>query len=199
MEKYYYLSCKDGKDPVASAFAPEGTKIAQNLIPELNGITELPFELSLVKLNVGKNGLIKNDDLIDIKEIWLDYQPSNLWPLMSEKLKLVIEAHLTGNELIDWITCKVKNEKEKRTYFILRFNKMLDVLDMQNTIFVQGTDHVIRPVFASSKISAYNIFPVPSSNDLWKITSWFYVSEILKKAIQKQKLTGLGFEKASVS
>src|SRR5690606_17983105 len=141
-----------------------------------------------------------SNDLSDLKEIWLDYQPNSLaWPLMSERLKSVIEANLTRNEQIDWIECKVKNGNEERLYFILRFNKMLDVLDMQKTMFVQGTDHIIRPVFASSKISSYSIFSKPSSHDLWKITSGLYVSDALKKAIQKAKLTGIDFEKTTVS
>ena len=194
------LSWKNGKEPLASAFAPKGSKLAQDLISELNGINKLPFELSLVKLDVGKNALIESNDLSDLKEIWLDYQPNSLaWPLMSERLKSVIEANLTGNEQIDWIECKVKNGSEERTYFILRFNKMLDVLDMQKTMFVQGTDHIIKPVFASSKISAYGIFSKPSLYDLWKITSGLYVSDVLKKAIQKEKLTGVDFEKTTVS
>jgi hypothetical protein len=200
MEKYYSLSWKDGKDPLASAFAPKGTKLAQDLISELNGINKLPFELSLVKLDVGKNGLIESNDLSDLKEIWLDYQPNSLaWPLMSERLKSIIEANQKGNEQIDWVECMVKNGSEERTYFILRFNKMLDVLDMQKTMFVQGTDHIIKPVFASSKISAYSIFSEPSKYDFWKITSGLYVSDVLKKAIQKEKLTGIDFEKTSVS
>ena len=197
--KYYFLSWKDGNEPSASAYAPKGTKLAMDLISELNGINEIPFELSLVKLDVGKSGLIKSNDLTGLKEVWLDYQPNNLaWPLMSERLKSVIEANLTGNEQIDWIACNVKNGTGEKTYFVLRFNKMLDVLDIQKTMFVQGTDHIIRPVFATSKISSYNIFTKPSSHDLWKITSGLYVSEALKKAIQQAKLTGIVFEKVSV-
>jgi hypothetical protein len=185
---------------LASAFAPKGSKADHDLIKILNGKDKLPFELNLVKLEVGKKGLIESNDLSDLKEIWLDYQPNSLaWPLMSKVLKSIIETNLTGIEQIDWIECKVKNGCEERSYFIPRFNKMLDVLDMQKTIFVQGTDHIIRPVFAGSKISAYSIFSKPSSNDLWKITSGLYVSNLLKKAIQKAKMTGMDFENVTVS
>lgn len=97
MNNYYLLSGKNNPK-VASAFAPEGTKLAHELITELDDANELPFKLNLVKLTVGKNGLIKSNDLSDLKEIWLDYQPNSLaWPLMSEKLKGVIENNLTGN------------------------------------------------------------------------------------------------------
>jgi hypothetical protein len=198
--KNYHLLCGKNSSKVASAFAPEGTKLAHDLIPVLKNTNQLPFELNLVKLAVGENGLLDSNDLSDLKEIWLDYQPNSLaWPLMSERLKSVIEANLTGNEQIDWIECKVKNGIEKRIYFIPRFNKMLDVLDMQKTMFVQGSDHIIRPVFASSKISAYSIFSKPSSHDLWKITSGLYVSDALKKAILREKLTGVAFEKTLVA
>lgn len=202
MEKYYLLSWKDGKEPVASAFAPAGTNLTHELINELNSVNELPFELNLVKLAVGKNGLIVSNDLSDLKEIWLDYQPNNLaFPLMSKRLKTLIESNLTGNEQIDWIACKVKIGNEERPYFILRFNKMLDVLDMQKTMFVQGTDVIIKPVFSLNKVASFNVFMATSVGygNLWKITPGLYVSEPLKKAIQKQKLTGVDFEKTSVS
>ncbi len=199
MEKYYSLNWKDGKEPLASAFAPEDSKNGHELIKELAGAYMLPFELTLVKLSVGKNGLIKNNNLSDLKKVWLDYQPNNLaWPLMSERMKSLIEVNLTGKEGVDWIACKVKNGDEERPYFIIRFNTMLDVLDMHKTMFVRETGYVIRPVFDASKIISYNIFTKPSLYDLWKITSGLYVSETLKKAILKEKLTGIEFEKTSV-
>lgn len=54
MEKFYSLSWKEGKDPLSSAFAPKGSKADHELIQLLNSINKLPFELSLVKLDVGK-------------------------------------------------------------------------------------------------------------------------------------------------
>lgn len=199
MSSYYLLSGKNNSK-VASAFAPEGTKLAHELITELDNVKELPFALNLVKLEVGKNGLMESSDLSDLKEIWQDYQPNSLaWPLMSEKLKSLIEKNLSGNEGIDWISVTVKGSGEQQKYYIPRFSKMLDVLDMQKTMFVQGTDRVIRPVFSLSKIDKYNVFHQPSAYSLWKITSGLYVSEALKKAIQKEKLTGIDFEKTSVA
>jgi hypothetical protein len=184
---------------LTSAIYAIENQVAHELIPTLNGTNHLPHEFQLMRVKETNDGIITDGDLNSLNEIWLDYQPNSLaWPLMSERLKLVIDANLIGNEQIDWIECKVKNGNEERVYFILRFNKMLDVLNIQKTMFVQGTDHIIRPVFASSKISSYSIFCKPSSHDLWKITSGLYVNDALKKAIQKAKLTGVDFEKTSV-
>jgi len=199
MNNYYLLSGKS-YPKIASAFAPEGAKLAHELISELGNVNELPFELSLVKLTVGNNGLIESNDLSDLNDIWVDYQPNSLaWPLMSDKLKSVIEQYLTGNEGIGWISAIVNAPNEQRTYYIPIFSKMLDVLDTQKTMFVQGTDRIIRPVFSFSKIGGYSVFHQPSDHNLWKITSGLYVSDTLKKAIQKAKLTGMDFEKISIS
>lgn len=200
MNNYYLLSWRHTSE-LASAIVLKETRLDYELIAELEGKNFLPFDFELKRIKETKGGLIIDDDLKALKEVWMDYQPNSLaWPLMSKRLRSLIEANLTGNEQIDWITCIVKNRNEERHYFILRFNKMLDVLDMQKTIFVQGTDVIVKPVFSLSKVNNYNIFMAATTGYgcLWKITPGLYVSETLKKAVQKQKLTGLDFEKISV-
>jgi hypothetical protein len=195
----YYLICWKHKAELPSAIYATQHQVAHELIPQLHKKKVLPYDFELKRVVETNDGLVTDDNLISLSEIWLDYQPNSLtWPLMSEKLKSLIEACLTGNEKIDWISCKINNRKEERTYFILRFNKMLDVLDEQNTVFVQGTDHIIKPAYSLKKIKSYNIFPIPSPHDLWKITSGLCVSEALKREIQKQKITGIEFEKVLV-
>jgi hypothetical protein len=199
MKKYYFLA---GKNLHKCAFADtnETFKLHHILIPELEGKTKLPFEFHLIKLTIGRNGLIMNNDLSGIENIWLDYIPNcEAWPLMSENLRAIIIQYLTGDEGIDWIEARVNTPEEYKCYYIPRFNKRIDVLDEQDTLFVKGTDHVIRPSFASNKIEKYNMFIESSSDFFWKITSGIYVSEDLKKAIQKEKMTGLTFELTRVS
>ena len=48
-DNYYFLTNKDYPE-LASAFAPDDTKLAHELIPELVAADKLPFELRLVKL-----------------------------------------------------------------------------------------------------------------------------------------------------
>ena len=199
MNNYFLLSGKN-TSRLASAFAPEGTKLAHELIQDLDDFNELPFDLELYVLSDGQTGLVKSKELNSLHVIWLDYQPNSLaWPLVSEKMKTLINNHLTGNETIDWINAKIIGNDEIRKYYIPRFQKKLDVLDMQKTMFVQDTDKIIRPCFSLSKISNLNIFHLPSSYNLWKITPSIYISEILKKAMQKEKLTGIDFEKTMVA
>jgi len=196
---YYLLSIKDYAE-VASAFAPEKTELGHELIPRLEGKSELPFDLELVKLSIGKIGILKSNDLSSLKNVWLDFQPNSLaWPLMSEKFKNLITNNLTGKESINWVKAKINYKNESRIYYILRFEQKLDVLDGNKTLFVKGTDRIIRPHFSKEKIKEYSIFNVPQPYDLWKITSGIYINERLKKEIMKEKIQGPVFEKISAS
>lgn len=67
---------------------------------------------------------------------------------------------------------------------------------MQRTLFVSGTNHIIKPFFSKKKISNYSLFHKPGN--FWEITSALYVSEAVKKDIEKEKLTGLDFETISI-
>lgn len=199
MENYYFLTSKHTLS-VASAIAPYKIKLAHELIPDLEGVNNLPFKLNLVHLLVAKNELIETKDLSGLKEIWLDYLPNSLaWPFMSSKLKNIVDAFLTDREGIDWIKAEVNGNDEHKTYYIPRFKKMLDVLDAEKTLFVSGTDNVIRPCFSLVKIKNLAVFHTPISHDLWKITSGLYINQQLKNAIQKEKITGIAFEKTRVS
>jgi hypothetical protein len=157
--------------------------------------------LHLVKLTCAEDGLIEDEDLSGVDNLWEDYMPNQFaYNMFSEKFKEVIEKELTGNEETDWIAAKIHGNEECRTYYILKFTKRLDVIDEGKTLFVKNTDHIMRPCFSSSKIEKVSIFHVPDKEEyLWKIPSGVYVTEKLKKAIQKAKLTGVGFEKAMVS
>jgi len=196
---YYFFNCIDNT-PIASAYAPEGTLLPNDLIPIIEKRKEVPFEFMLVKLTLTKDGLVRSSDLSGLKDIWLDYLPNSLaWPIFSEKLKNIVAENLNSNECIDWIPAKVNGAEEQRRYFIPSFTRMLDVLDSQKTIYIRGTDRIIRPCFSFEKIKNYNFFHKPAHFNLWKITSGLYVSEKMKKAIQKEKITGVTFEKTMVS
>ncbi len=197
MNEYYFLAEKV-KPSTAFAYRQGDTPLSHELIPDVIGRIELPFELFLKKVATGKGGLQVSDDLSEIKHLWQDYQPNNLaWPLMSEKMKKLISDHLTGKEGLVWINAIVNGSNERKEYFIPRFTYKLDVIDEQKTMFVSGTTYIIKPVFSYAKIANYSLFFAPQ--DYWEITSGLYVSDALKNAMQKAKLTGVDFEKTSVS
>lgn len=195
----YFLMGPTNTPTVASAFAPESVPTAYELLQQVSNLSEMPFEFSLVKLTTEQSGLVKSSDLSGLESLWIDYLPNSLaWPLFSQRLMTVVSNALSGEEGISWLRAKVNHNKEQYSYFIPVFLRLLDVLDVQKTMFVKGTDHIIRPCFSKEKVQRYEIFHLPASNNLWKITPSLYVSEKLKKAVQKDKLTGITFDKANV-
>lgn len=194
-DKFYLISIKN-KPEIASAYAPRGTKLGHELISDIEG-DEIPFEFTLIKVSSNNRGLFESTNLSGLKDVWLDYQPNSLaWPLMSSRLKSIIDDNLNGNERIRWVKAVISTKNEKREYHIPKFLKKLDVLDEKNTIFVPGTDHIVKPAFSFEKVKKFTIFHKPSL--FWQITSEIYVNEKLKDRIQNENLLGLEFERTAV-
>lgn len=200
MKKYYLFGSKQSNNKVASAYAPSGAKLAQELIEDLENKYELPFELNMVKLTIGKNSIEESDDLNGIETIWLDYLPNSFaWPLFSNRLKSIISNHLTGQEYIDWIRAKINTLSEQKEYYIPRFRDKLDVLDKEKSTYIPDTDHIIKPCFSLLNISRYSMFHFPLDSNLWKITSILYISDELKKILQEENISGVCFDKANLA
>ena len=197
MTSYYLFTGKDSLGPGVSAFAPEGTPLAQDVISDLETSSTLPFSLRLVELTSTESGLSVSNVPANLPVDWLDYLPNSFaWPLFSPQLRAIVNARLTGDEGVDWLTADVIGMGKSRVYYLPRFERPLDVLDFGKTTFVSGTQHVIRPWFSLEKVKNYSMFPLPSEYNLWKITSSLYINEALKNDIQNKGLTGVSFERA---
>jgi len=198
--KYYLLTWQSVIGASASSFAPEEVQSDQKLISSLTESESLPFDFTLVNLTPHRNGLEVTNELSGIPDIWPDYMPNNLaWPLVSPKMKKIIDGHLTHDEELYWLSANVNGGGETREYYVVRFDSLHDGLDTEKTTYVPGTDHVIRPWFASAKLNDLSIFPLPQGFDLWRITSSLYVRESLKQALETERVTGVAFEQARVS
>lgn len=197
MKKCFFLSIAENNQTTV-AYTRDEPPISYELISKLEGKAKLPFPLILKKVHSTKKGLVIENDLSQVKYLWLDYQPNCLaWPIFSERMKIVIDQNITGSENIDWIEVEIFTDEESRSYYILRFNKELDVLDLDRTTFVPNTNLVLKGVFAAKKIEKFSIFYLPKPNDLWKITSGIYINQKLKDALEQKQLIGLSFEEIS--
>ncbi|MDX6187748.1 hypothetical protein SGQ83_00150 [Flavobacterium sp. Fl-318] len=198
MSKYFSISWVD--NPVGPvAFGPENSKLNFELTEELVGCNKLPFDLIIKKVSQLKDSVEESDDLSDLNTIWEDYLPNNIgFALMSDRLKAIVDLHLTGQEDIDWINCKVWANATFKIYYILRFNRKLDVLDIENTKYIPNSNRILKPCYSLLKVNFYNVFHEELSDNLWQINIFIIISEKLKKDIQKGKLTGIEFGKVTV-
>lgn len=189
MPEYFFLTGKIKKG-TAFAYTEDETLISHELISAMRGLAEVPFELRLKSLSYVNQKLVVSDDLSGVQYLWLDYQPNSLvWPLMSEKMKDLIEPRLTSKEGIVWMQVWVRADIQIRKYFILRFERKLDVLDKASS----DTELTLNPIFSLAKIADYNVFHTPS--DFFELPSALYVSEDIKKVLVKEKITGVGFRR----
>lgn len=193
--KCYFLRSVDNIEDIAFACPERDDYLGHRLANDILGIDKLPFDLILKKV-VLENGVLKQmNDLSKVKSIWVDYQPNTLaWPIMSESMMKLVSSHLTGKEEIDWVRCKIFDGSRYMEYYILRFTKQLDVIDPAKTIYVDGTNHIIRPFFSATKVNDFSVFHKPQANDLWRIPSAIYINEMLHDDLIANQITGIDFE-----
>lgn len=142
-------------------------------------------------------GKISTEDVFTERDLeWKDLMPSYFAvSLFSENLKSIVEKVITGKENVTWLEAPIRINQVVKIHYILCFNEQLDVLNLEKTTFAEGTDHVIEPCFSKSKIEGnYELMHNPFSMD-WQIPTAVYVTERLKSALEKAKISGIGFEK----
>lgn len=155
-----------------------------------------PCNLVLVQRRITKNGITQNNNVPE-KEFF-DYQYNQFaYYLLSERLKNCIEENKGSKDSFSWINVSVSSETETRNYYIPIFESIPDVLDSKLTTRVSASNAILVPCFASEKLEGYNFFPIESSFGV--LPRGIYVSEKLKKELQKQKFDNVKFEKAKCS
>ncbi len=155
-----------------------------------------PCNLVLVQRLITKNG-ITNSNNVPEKE-FCDYQYNQFaYYLLSERLKNCIEENKGSKDFFSWINVSVSSETETRNYYVPIFESIPDVLDSKLTTRVPASNAILVPCFASEKLEGHNFFPIESSFGV--LPRGIYVSEKLKKELQKQKFDNIKFEKAKCS
>ena len=197
---HFYFSPRNSRS-VAIACTPEPI-IAYTLIDSIAGFSHFPTDLKLKNLRFGAKGITESDDLTGLRYIWTDYQPNSLaWPLMSAKMRSIIDSHASGQEQHEWLTVNVyQGATNYREYYLLRFREQVDVLNFDKSYFLRFPDkpaHLCQPVFAQEKIANLCVLAAPSND--WQITSRIYVSKAVRMSAKREGLVGLNFEDIKIS
>ena len=147
--------------------------------------------------DVPEDGIITNWNpiLLNLKDgSFSDYQAnSEACRLCSSKLRSIIDRNKSPQDQIQWLPMVVKDEHgEEREYFILHFPVIYDVIDRENSTYF-GEDQLIKPVFSLRKIGRHKVFNYDSYNFFS-----FFISEDIRKDIEKEKCTNLNISKIQV-
>lgn len=194
--------CDSPYQKVPSAVAPENAPSTYDLIKDLENVTEIPFNFTLKNIVFKKNGFIYNHDFSKLDRIWGDCQLNTLALVMvSPELRTVIEKNLKGGEFFRWISCNIIHGEECRKYYTPYFTKLLDVLDLDRCDYGNREpilENMIKPVFCARKIESLAMFSCPTTFNLWKTPTGFYVTDEMRKAIKKAGFKGIDFEQAAL-
>ena len=186
MSKYYFMAGADMRS-AACAVGPQDGLFLYQSYKEIREYGKLPFDLTLKRIVYRNGKKYEYDDCSKLKTIWCDCQKNSLLLfLCSEKLRNVINDHLKGCEGVEWASCKITYQEEKRNYYFPIFTKELDVMDKDNRFLDE------------EKAKAYTMFTIRTRFN-WQVPSSIYISQELKRAIYKECLQrGIYFNEAGV-
>ena len=163
----------------AVAYSPKNHGI--KFVDHLKGLEEVPFEFEV------KEGELQ------------DYLANDeAWPLMSEKVKEIIDAN-TLNKKHRWIRVKVKNHQINKTtiYFLPVFESKIDILSEKDTKY-DDNNLVLVPCLSLKKVRKLSFFP-KQDPDFDFIERSLCLSKKIKEEIIKNKLTGITFSRANLT
>ncbi|WP_027360160.1 imm11 family protein [Desulforegula conservatrix] len=111
--------------------------------------------------------------------------------LCSENLQKIIENNRSENDQLQWLEAIVSDVNGHcKKYFVLHFPENYSVINKEKSIM--AGDMIVKPVLNISIVKSHNIFTLPG-----EAGRTIFVSECLKKIIDKIKLSGLAFTKVS--
>lgn len=127
---------------------------------------------------------VKNWNTLIVKLRDGEYRPFHLCiggaNLVNQEMKELFETFIKNNDDIEFLPVKTVSEiYGDRIYYIMHFKKIFDVIDRKKTIYVEGTDSILKLRLDYDKVKSLNIFnSQPVINDI-------IVSEQVKKASKK--------------
>ena len=196
IRKYYWLCPKSYKgEPIADA--PEGLPCGSQMLEWIKDMDALPFDLTLYDVKVTSKG-IHNTGVSS--QIPIDYVAnSEALPMMSGKMRAIIETGLNGNGGIRWMSARIHNATDTFQYFVPVFTKFLDTLDLEHTLFsirsaesfVKPYRNIVKPYFKAAVVQQYGMFH--NCGPFWQITTGIYARADIMKSLKQEKITGISF------
>ncbi len=125
--RFWNVDLEQGKHHLAAADDARFIRNPKLLAHILKGKQKVPYPFTIVNT---EKIMSKRADLSDIpvEEHWRDlFLASNSCCfLYSSRFKTIIDAHLTGEEGLEWIKADVYAQGERRTYYTPRFTRPID-------------------------------------------------------------------------
>ena len=119
-------------------------------------------------------------------------------PLFSEQARNIIDELMTGEEGIEWYGVPIVQSRNQYRYFAPKFTRTLDVLNEDSSLYGVNKSILIKAVLSTEKIKEYSIVPIVGSSEAFFFPTRIAISDRVKKALEKARVSGISFSPIKV-
>ena len=119
-------------------------------------------------------------------------------PLFSEQVRNIIDELMTGEEGIEWYEVPVVQSRNQYRYFAPKFTRTLDILNEDSSLYGVNKSILIKAVLSTEKIKKYSIVPIVGSSETFFFPTRIAISDRVKKALKKARVSGISFSPIKV-
>ena len=119
-------------------------------------------------------------------------------PLFSEQVRNIIDELMTGEEGIEWYEVPVVQSRNQYRYFAPKFTRTLDVLNEDSSLYGVNKSILIKAVLSTEKVKKYSIVPIVGSSEAFFFPTRIAISDTVKRALKKARVSGISFSPIKV-
>ena len=119
-------------------------------------------------------------------------------PLFSEQVRNIIDELMTGEEGIEWYEVPVVQSRNQYRYFAPKFTRTLDILNEDSSLYGVNKSILIKAVLSTEKIKEYSIVPIVGSSEAFFFPTRIAISDTVKRALKKARVSGISFSPIKV-
>ena len=164
------------------AISPDGKKTLIDWMEAIESNRRFPFQYRLSP-KMSLDGYIADDLGV---------------PLFSEQARNIIDELMTGEEGIEWYGVPIVQSRNQYRYFAPKFTRTLDVLNEDSSLYGVNKSILIKAVLSTEKIKEYSIVPIVGSSEAFFFPTRIAISDRVKKALEKARVSGISFSPIKV-
>ena len=119
-------------------------------------------------------------------------------PLFSEQVRNIINELMTGEEGIEWYEVPVVQSRNQYRYFAPKFTITLDILNEDSSLYGVNKSILIKAVLSTEKVKKYSIVPIVGSSEAFFFPTRIAISDTVKRALKKARVSGISFSPIKV-
>ena len=164
------------------AISPDGEKTLIDWMEAIESNRRFPFQYRLSP-KMSLDGYIADDLGV---------------PLFSEQARNIIDELMTGEEGIEWYEVPVVQSRNQYRYFAPKFTRTLDILNEDSSLYGMNKSILIKAVLSTEKIKEYSIVPIVGSSEAFFFPTRIAISDTVKRALKKARVSGISFSPIKV-